>query len=673
MTVLSRSKNAAARVTSHDCKWIGSDAGGSRAPSTPVRVIHSFGPVLALSARSLVGSAPCPPPAAPPALSARPLVVSCRRRTPRRPAPAARRGRGRARAGHRRAGPAPGIPRRAAGPRRRRRADRRRPARAAAPAGRRRRGAPASSRPPSGRRRSRWVPSGSRCCPATSRGCSRGASAAVRSPVERGWLVAVGGSCGGAGASTVATALALAAAPGVLLVDADPWGGGLDLLLGAERADGLRWPDLTGLRGRVAGDALLAALPEVRRRARAGLVAGGARSGARRGAGGGRRGRPVGRAARSSSICARAGPPDAAAVLADADLAVLVVPGRLRAATAARLLVEEPGLAVVGGAARRRDGCPGGLGAGGGRRRRRPARARRPAARPRCRAAGRTRRAARGRRTVAAGHRGPPGPHRGAGRGRAASRGRRAVTASRCWTGSAPGSPWTTRCRRARRWPRSSARRPAACSGTTTSSLAVRDGRRRARRRRPAGGAPAGARRHRRPGERARRGLGRPRRRPRARTAVRFPDDDAVRRLAVRLAGLGRAAAGRRGALGGRRPARRDPAARGAAAGVGQRHLPVAAGAAPLRALPRRPGRPGHAARRAAAALLRADRPAAAGLPRHRRDGVGEDHPAVRAAGGGRPGGPDRAVRGRGGTRPRAPARRPAAHPSARTSRGSGR
>ena len=61
--------------------------------------------------------------------------------------------------------------------------------------------------------------------------------------------------CGGAGASTVATALALTAAPSAVLVDADTWGAGLDLLLGAERV-GLRWPELTGLRGRVGGDAL---------------------------------------------------------------------------------------------------------------------------------------------------------------------------------------------------------------------------------------------------------------------------------------------------------------------------------------------------------------------------------------------------------------------------------
>ncbi|TFV90549.1 septum site-determining protein Ssd [Blastococcus sp. CT_GayMR16] len=167
-------------------------------------------------------------------------------------------------------------------------------------------------------------------------------SAAVRSPVDRGWLVAVGGSCGGAGASTVATAVAVAAAPGVLLVDGDPWGGGLDLLLGAERAEGLRWPDLAGLRGRVAGDALLAALPEVggvhvlasSRDAPAPVpdealaaVIGAARS----------VGCPV------VLDLSRAGPPEGAAAVGDADLAVLVVPGRLRAATAARLLVEQPG------------------------------------------------------------------------------------------------------------------------------------------------------------------------------------------------------------------------------------------------------------------------------------------------------------------------------------------
>ena len=135
--------------------------------------------------------------------------------------------------------------------------------------------------------------------------------------------------------------VALLAAPGVLLVDGDPWGGGLDLLLGAERADGLRWPDLAGLRGRVSGDALLAALPEV--------------SGVRvLAASRDDPGPPpadalaaVIEAARSAGcpvvVDLSRGGVEAAAVLAEADLAVLLVPGRLRAATAARLMVGAPG------------------------------------------------------------------------------------------------------------------------------------------------------------------------------------------------------------------------------------------------------------------------------------------------------------------------------------------
>jgi secretion/DNA translocation related CpaE-like protein len=46
-----------------------------------------------------------------------------------------------------------------------------------------------------------------------------------------------------------------------LLVDADPLGGGLDLVLGWEQVDGLRWPALMGEGGRVDPPALLQALP----------------------------------------------------------------------------------------------------------------------------------------------------------------------------------------------------------------------------------------------------------------------------------------------------------------------------------------------------------------------------------------------------------------------------
>jgi secretion/DNA translocation related CpaE-like protein len=48
-----------------------------------------------------------------------------------------------------------------------------------------------------------------------------------------------------------------------LLVDADPLGGGLDLVVGHEGSAGLRWPDLAGTAGRVNPPALFDALPRV--------------------------------------------------------------------------------------------------------------------------------------------------------------------------------------------------------------------------------------------------------------------------------------------------------------------------------------------------------------------------------------------------------------------------
>jgi secretion/DNA translocation related CpaE-like protein len=77
---------------------------------------------------------------------------------------------------------------------------------------------------------------------------------------RRGAVLAVLGGCGGAGASVFATALAHAA-PRALLVDVDPWGGGIDLTLGSERDAGLRWPDLALGGGRIGYPALSAALP----------------------------------------------------------------------------------------------------------------------------------------------------------------------------------------------------------------------------------------------------------------------------------------------------------------------------------------------------------------------------------------------------------------------------
>jgi hypothetical protein len=76
--------------------------------------------------------------------------------------------------------------------------------------------------------------------------------------------LAVLGGCGGAGASVLAAATATTAArrgDEALLVDADPLGGGLDLALGTESADGLRWSGLAVSGGRIAAGALQQALP----------------------------------------------------------------------------------------------------------------------------------------------------------------------------------------------------------------------------------------------------------------------------------------------------------------------------------------------------------------------------------------------------------------------------
>lgn len=107
-----------------------------------------------------------------------------------------------------------------------------------------------------------------------------GAGRVVVLPAGRGWLtetvaaacrprgtcVAVVGARGGAGASSAAVALAGAAAAGgrrVLLLDADPLGGGLDLALGAEDQPGLRWDALHDLRAPVPPGGLAAGLPVV--------------------------------------------------------------------------------------------------------------------------------------------------------------------------------------------------------------------------------------------------------------------------------------------------------------------------------------------------------------------------------------------------------------------------
>lgn len=118
----------------------------------------------------------------------------------------------------------------------------------------------------------------------TAQGCELaeplGAEYVVRLPEAEEWLlrrfgaptvdaagrvVTVVGGRGGAGASVLAGALAVTAAGAgrrSLLVDADPFGGGLDLILGWEAVDGLRWPELTGADGQLDPLALVRSLPQ---------------------------------------------------------------------------------------------------------------------------------------------------------------------------------------------------------------------------------------------------------------------------------------------------------------------------------------------------------------------------------------------------------------------------
>lgn len=76
--------------------------------------------------------------------------------------------------------------------------------------------------------------------------------------------VCVVGGRGGAGASTLSCALAVTGArSGVdtMLVDGDPLGGGIDLILGEEESGGMRWPSLVDTKGRLSARALREHLP----------------------------------------------------------------------------------------------------------------------------------------------------------------------------------------------------------------------------------------------------------------------------------------------------------------------------------------------------------------------------------------------------------------------------
>ena len=92
------------------------------------------------------------------------------------------------------------------------------------------------------------------------------AMASATEPKGRGSLTCVLGTTGGIGASVLSAALGLTAARAglrTLLVDADPYGGGIDLVVGIEERPGRRWSDLASCSGRLSAVALHEELPRL--------------------------------------------------------------------------------------------------------------------------------------------------------------------------------------------------------------------------------------------------------------------------------------------------------------------------------------------------------------------------------------------------------------------------
>ncbi|MDB1086521.1 septum formation initiator [Streptomyces sp. ACA25] len=197
------------------------------------------------------------------------------------------------------------------------------------------------------------------------RGVALGAEQVLQLPGDEAWLadriadsaedgggpaltLGVLGGRGGAGASTLACALAVTAARDgqrTMLIDSDPLGGGLDVLLGAERTPGLRWPAFASSRGRLPAAALEESLPRLRRLSLLSWDRGDAAGAV-----------PLPRDAMRSVLAAarrRGGAvvldlprtlgEASAEALAHVDLGLLVVPAELRAVAAARRVVESSG------------------------------------------------------------------------------------------------------------------------------------------------------------------------------------------------------------------------------------------------------------------------------------------------------------------------------------------
>lgn len=160
-----------------------------------------------------------------------------------------------------------------------------------------------------------------------------------------GKVLAVLGGRGGAGASVFTAAVGLAAlrrGRNALMIDCDPLSGGLDLVLGAENEQGLRWPETRLRSGRVSASALHAALP--------GRTRGDANLSVLSGARDGHAPEPdavnavIDAGRRSGDIVVCDLPRDlsrSACVALDlADLVALVVPAEVRACVAARKIAE---------------------------------------------------------------------------------------------------------------------------------------------------------------------------------------------------------------------------------------------------------------------------------------------------------------------------------------------
>lgn len=173
---------------------------------------------------------------------------------------------------------------------------------------------------------------------------------------EAGTVVGVLGAAGGVGASTAGAWLAASTGARnlrTLLVDGDPFGGGLELALGIEEVPGVRWPDLGEVRGTLNPDQLAHALPSLDGFAllsmgteppAPGVLASAAVP-------------PIMEAARAafdlSVVDVARGWSADGSLLPYCDSVLLVVPGRVRAISAARALVAQlqplPVWAVVRG------------------------------------------------------------------------------------------------------------------------------------------------------------------------------------------------------------------------------------------------------------------------------------------------------------------------------------